>query len=390
MKFFIISGEASGDLHGANLAKQILLQQQSAIIQGWGGGRMEAQGVKILKHYKDLAFMGFWEVATHLPEILRNFALCKKQINEFKPDAVILIDYPGFNLRMAKWLHNNGYKVVYYIAPQVWAWHLSRIKQIKKYVNLLFPILPFEKLFFEKYGVNTEYFGHPLLDIIMDYKGGEVSPCKKAAAASFLTPSAGNSGSTLSQTVTAPQRPQKHIVIMAGSRQQELKRMLPTLLKATDRFPDKKFVIAGTEHLPRKLYTEALKEYPQVEVAFNETYSLLSQAEAAIVKSGTSTLESALFNVPEVVVYKTSGISYGIAKMVVSRRIKYISLVNLILNKNAVPELIQNDFTVDNITKELNKILSNPDEQKRDFIHLTKMLGSGNIAEQIAKKIITI
>ncbi|MDR0618906.1 MAG: lipid-A-disaccharide synthase [Bacteroidales bacterium] len=389
MKFFIISGEASGDLHGANLAKQILLQQQSAAIQGWGGDKMQAQGVKILKHYKDLAFMGFWEVATHLPEILRNFAQCKKQINEFKPDAIILIDYPGFNLRMAKWLHRNNYKVIYYIAPQVWAWHSSRIKQIKKHVNLLFPVLPFEKSFFEKHGVNTEYFGHPLLDIIKDY-GGEVSPCKKAAEASFLTPSAGNSVSTLSQTVTAPQRPSKHIVIMAGSRRQELKRMLPTLLKAASRFPNKKFVIAGTEHLPKKLYTEALKEYPQVEVVFNQTYSLLSQAEAAIVKSGTSTLEAALFNVPEVVVYKTSGISYRIAKTVVSKKIKYISLVNLILNKNAVPELIQNDFTVDNITKELNKILSNPDEQKQNFVHLAKMLGNGNTAEQIAKQIITI
>jgi lipid-A-disaccharide synthase len=387
MKFFIISGEASGDLHGANLAKQILLQQPSITLRGWGGDKMQTQGVEILKHYKDLAFMGFVEVATHLPEILRNFALCKKQINEFKPDAVILVDYPGFNLRMAKWLHNNGYKVIYYIAPQVWAWHSSRVKQIKKYVDVLFPILPFEKDFFQKHGINTEYFGHPLLDVIY---GGEVSPCKKATNVSFLTPSAGANDSTPTQHPTAPQRPNKHIVIMAGSRKQELKRMLPTLLKVTRRFPDKKFIIAGTNHLPETLYTKALKEYPQVKIVFNETYKLLSNAEAAIVKSGTSTLETALFGVPEIVVYKTSSISYQIAKKIVSKKIKYISLVNLILNKNAVPELIQNSFTADNITKELNKILVNSSEQKRDFDHLAKMLGSGNTAEQIAKKIINV
>ncbi|MDR2557186.1 MAG: lipid-A-disaccharide synthase [Bacteroidales bacterium] len=358
MRFFIISGEASGDLHGANLAKQILLHEPSAILKGWGGEKMQMQGVEILKHYKDLAFMGFAEVAMHLPEILQNFALCKKQINEFKPDAVILVDYPGFNLRMAKWLHNNGYKVIYYIAPQVWAWHSSRIKQIKKYVDVLFPILPFEKQFFEKHGIHTEYFGHPLLDVVSVYSG----------------------------THTAT----NIIAIFPGSRKQEIKRMLPTLLKVTGRFPDKKFIIAGTKHLPGKLYTKALKEYPQVEIVFNETYRLLSTAEAAIVKSGTSTLETALFGVPEVVVYKTSGISYRIAKMVVSKKIKYISLVNLILDKKAVPELIQKEFTTDNITKELHKILSNPIEQKSDFDLLKKVLGSGNTAEQIAKKIIHI
>jgi lipid-A-disaccharide synthase len=362
MKFFIISGEASGDLHGANLAKQLLLQEQTAQIVGWGGDGMQQQGVRILKHYKDLAFMGFVEVAMHLPEILRNFALCKKQINDFKPDAVILIDYPGFNLRMAKWLHNNGYKVVYYIAPQVWAWHTSRVKQIKKYVDLLFPILPFEKPFFEKRGVDTEYFGHPLLDIITEYK----------------------------QTHGEKKTTSNIIAVFAGSRKQELKRMLPTLLKVTGSFPDKKFIIAGTKHLPEKLYAKALKEYPQVEIVFNEAYSLLSQAEAAIVKSGTATLETALFGVPEVVVYKTSGISYRIARTVVSRRIKHISLVNLILDKDSVPELIQSDFTADNITKELNRILSDPSKQKQDFDNLAKMLGSGNTAEQIAKKIIHI
>lgn len=359
MRLFIISGEASGDLHGAHLAKALLQQEPALQLTGWGGDKMQAQGVEILKHYKDLAFMGFVEVAKHLPEILRNFSLCKKQITELKPDAVILVDYPGFNLRMAKWLHKNGYKVFYYIAPQVWAWHSSRIKQIKKYVDLLFPILPFEEKFFLTRRVKAEYFGHPLLDVVNEYKATGVAATEAGV-----------------------------IAILPGSRKQELERMLPTLLEVTKNFPDKKFVIAGTLNLPKYLYTNLLRNYSETKIVFDRTYQLLSKAEAAIVKSGTSTLEAALFNVPEVVVYTMNALTYRIAKVIVKKNISYISLVNLILNKKAVPELIQNDFNVDMITEELRKILSNPNEQKNDYKTLANMLGGGDTAKKVAEKII--
>ncbi|MCL2416591.1 MAG: lipid-A-disaccharide synthase [Bacteroidales bacterium] len=358
MRLYIIAGEASGDLHGSNLVRELKGLNPNLEIRGWGGDLMQKEGVDLRKHYRDLAFMGFVEVLKNLRIILRNFDFCKKDILEFKPDAIVLIDYPGFNLRIAKWAKKQGIKVIFYIAPQVWAWHKSRVKQMRKNIDKLLVILPFEKDFFAKNSIEAEFIGHPLLDAISRNKGlAYVSESGKPV-----------------------------IAILPGSRKQEIQTILPLQLSVIPHFPDYEFVIAGTEQ-HRDLYAKIIGDR-NVKLVLNRTYSLLRSAKAALVKSGTSTLETALFEVPEVVCYKGSPISYIIAKSVID--IKYIAMVNLIMDKPVVVELIQNELNTKNLIKELSKCLSSPhrETQIADYKLLKQKLGEANASLRAAQAIL--
>jgi len=361
MKYYIIAGEASGDLHGSNLIKEIRKLDSKAIIRGWGGDKMQAAGATLAKHYKELAFMGFAEVVMNLPTILKNFRLCQEDIKNFKPDVAILINYSAFNLRIAKWTKQNGFKNVFYISPQVWAWKESRVKTIKKYVDKMIVILPFEKAFFKKWNYEVEYVGHPLADVIENFQQENFS--------------IGQSSNT--------------IALLPGSRKQEIKSQLPLMLEASKKFPGYNFILAKAPSIDDEFYAPFLANYNNVNVVANDTYSLLMKATAALVTSGTATLETALFGVPEIVCYKASAISYAIAKRLV--KLKYICLVNLIMDKEVVKELIQSELTVKNIVKELNAILF--DEQKRkkmenDYADLKNLLSKGGNASANAAKII--
>ena len=367
MKYYIISGEASGDLHASNLAKYLFANDPQAQIRAWGGDLLRKQGGEVVKDYKDLAFMGFVEVALNLKTILNNLDFCKKDILSYQPDVVILVDYPGFNLRMAKFLHKKGIKVFYYISPQVWAWHKSRVKDIKKYVNQMFVILPFEKDFYAKHHFSVHYLGHPLLDAVLEYK--------KNASVSSLAKDLG-----LQKPI---------IAILAGSRKQEILRMLPTMLEASRHLPDYDFVIAGVEN-HRPLYENLCEGY-KVKTVYNQTYHLLSTSYAAMVTSGTATLETALFNVPQVVCYKGNFVSYLIAKHLI-KGINYISLVNLIANKQVVTELIQRDMNLTRLLAEMQLILGETENRKQmldDYSQIHKNLGNGNASQLIAEKMIS-
>src|SRR6185312_4644684 len=347
MKYYIIAGEASGDLHGSNLIKEIRKLDSKAIIRGWGGDKMQAAGATLAKHYKELAFMGFAEVVMNLPTILKNFRLCQEDIKNFKPDVAILINYSAFNLHIAKWTKQNGYKNIFYISPQVWAWKESRVKTIKKYVDKMIVILPFEKQFFKERGYEVEYVGHPLADVIESFQ-------KEHA---FIKP-------TLNT-----------IALLPGSRRQEIKSQLPIMLEASKNFPNYNFILAKAPSVDDAFYEPFLSGYKNVEVIANDTYSLLMKATAALVTSGTAKLETALFGVPEIACYKASNISYQIAKRLV--KLKYISLVNLIMNKEVVKELIQNDLTPGKITAELKSILSDHGKKekiKKDYLQLKQLL----------------
>tara|TARA_Y100000589_G_scaffold155323_1_gene147932 strand:+ start:71572 stop:72693 length:1122 start_codon:yes stop_codon:yes gene_type:complete len=367
-KLFIIAGEASGDLHGANLVKSLKKQDNALKIQGWGGERMQAEGTEILKHYRELAFMGFAEVIANLNTIRKNFELCKKQISAFKPDAVVLIDYPGFNLRMAKWIKEQGIKVIYYISPQVWAWKKSRVKTIKKYVDKMMVILPFEKEFYKKYDYPVEFVGHPLLDET------------EAMQSAF------DNEAFLKENNLPLDK--KIIALLPGSRTQEVSKMLPIMLEVADKFSAYHFVIAQAPSLSDDYLLSYTQNHPNVSIIKNKTYPLLNEAYAALVTSGTATLETALFNVPQVVCYKGNYISYLIAKNLVD--IQYISLVNLILDKELVKELIQNEMNVKSVTEELQKILQPESQEKMltGYRELVKKLGEKGASERAAKIIL--
>ena len=359
MKYYIIAGEASGDLHGSNLIKEIKRLDANATIRCWGGDKMEAAGATLVKHYKELAFMGFAEVIKNLPAIMKNFKFCKEDLQAFQPDAVILIDYPGFNLRMAEWTHEKKYKTIYYISPQVWAWKESRVRAIKKYVDKMIVILPFEKEFFKKWNYDVEYVGHPLVDVIENFKK-EHSSIKQSA---------------------------NIIALLPGSRRQEIATKLPIMLEASKNFSNYKFIVAKAPSVDDEFYEPFLSDHKNVEVISNDTYSLLMQADAALVTSGTATLETALFGVPEVVCYKAGSISYQIAKRLV--KLKFICLVNLIMDKEVVKELIQNELTAENITKELNGILFDTLKRERiemDYAELKNLLSEGGNASANAAK----
>lgn len=365
MKYYVIAGEASGDLHGSNLLKEIITLDNSANIRCWGGDLMKSTGATLVKHYRDLAFMGFAEVIKNLPTILSNLAFCKKDIESFAPDVLILIDYPGFNLRIAEWAKSRGLKVVFYISPQVWAWKANRVKKMKKCIDLMLVILPFEKNYYaEKWQWNVHYVGHPLAKVISDY-----------------TP-----------TPLPFEDHREIIAVLPGSRKQEISIKLPEMLKVAAAFPAYRFVVAKAPSVDDEFYQPLLEKYTNVSVAKGRTYDLLSQAKAAMVTSGTATLETALFGVPEVVCYKGGNISYQIAKRLI--KIKYISLVNLIMDKPVVKELIQDDMNSKKIGEELEQLLHNSvyiDRIKADYAALKNLLANqGNPSHTAASLILSL
>ena len=370
MKFFIVSGEASGDLHGANLVKAIKIMRPNATFVGWGGDLMEEQGVEITKHYKELAFMGFLEVIMNIRTILRNIKLCKQQMLEEKPDAVIFIDYPGFNLRMAKFAKKNNLTTLYYISPTVWAWKEKRIETIKEFVDRLFVILPFEKKFYKDRGCEVEFVGHPLIDAVANFRKNNALSQKQ-----FL-----NKYKLSNQNIVA---------LLPGSRKQEIKKKLPIMLAVAKDYPQYQFVIGGAPGLDEAYYNSVL-EGSKMKIIYNDTYNLLNNSYAGLVTSGTATLETALFQVPQVVCYQTSGISYAIAKRLVN--ITYISLVNLILDKEVVKELIQSDLNVQNLKLEFNKIVTKETREKMlaSYKDLDNLCGGIGASENTAKGMISV
>ncbi|MGN7784886.1 lipid-A-disaccharide synthase [Niabella sp. 22666] len=369
-KYYIIAGEASGDLHGSNLIHAIKQQDTSAHIRCWGGDKMQAAGGVLVKHYRDLAFMGFIEVVKNLGTILKNLKFCKQDILAFKPDVLVLIDYPGFNLRIAKWAKEQQIKVVYYISPQVWAWKENRVKMMKQCIDEMIVILPFEKDYFKnKWNWEVSYVGHPLIEEI----------AKKRAQQSDL----------IINNAEGNKNTNPVIALLPGSRKQEIEKKLPVMLELSKAFPGYQFVVAQAPSLDSEFYHTYTKQYPNVSIVNNRTYDLLMQSKAALVTSGTATLETALFGVPEVVCYKGSEISYQIAKRVIS--IKYISLVNLIMEKEVVKELIQQEMNVANLTTELDKLLNDAGRQqqiRQDYAQLQNILGAGGDASAKAAAII--
>ncbi len=366
MKYYIIAGEASGDLHGSNLIKELKLLDTAADIRCWGGDKMQAAGATLVKHYSALAFMGFIEVLKNLRTIFKNLADCKADITQYQPDALVLIDYPGFNLRIAAWAKRNGLRVIYYISPQVWAWKESRVRGIKKNVDKMLVILPFEKDFYKNWGFEVEYVGHPLVKVVDEFIANH--SVSEPAAHSFL-----NSSNVAIHTPV--------IAILPGSRQQEILTKLPIMLSVAKHFPDYHFVVAKAPGIEDDFYDALLAPYQNVSAVIDQTYALLLEAKAALVTSGTATLETALFGVPEVVCYKGSAISFFIAKRLIT--IQYICLVNLIMNREVVKELIQEQLTEQNITAELKKILSDAGKQsqlKEDYTALKYLLSQGGNA----------
>ena len=366
MKYYIIAGEASGDLHAANLMKALKKKDPQADFRFWGGDLMQDVGGTMVKHYKELAFMGFIEVVMNLRTILKNITLCKKDITNYNPDVIIFVDYPGFNLRIAKWAKTEGYKTHYYISPQIWAWKEGRIKDIKRDVDAMYVILPFEKEFYEdKHNFPVHFVGHPLIDAI--------------AQKQLINPS------DFKAEFNLDNRP--IIALLPGSRKQEISKMLEVMLSVTKDFKDYQFVIAGAPSQDAAFYSKFTKKQ-NVNLVMNRTYDILSLATAALVTSGTATLETALFKVPEVVCYKGSTISYQIAKRVIN--LEYISLVNLIMDKPVVKELIQGDFNTKTLKKELSIILDDTNRQNLflDYYDLEKKLGGAGASDKTAQLIV--
>ncbi len=356
MKYYIIAGEASGDLHGSNLIRQLKGFDPEAQFTCWGGDAMQAAGATLVKHYRELAFMGYAEVLLNIRTILNNIFFCKQDILDNKPDVLILIDYPGFNLRIAQWAKKQGINVVYYISPQVWAWKENRIKKIKQCVDLMLVILPFEKALYDKWNYEVTFVGHPLLDAVANLPVSDLNFDKPV------------------------------IALLPGSRKQEIKAMLPIMLEVVPKFPDYEFVIAQAPAQPDEMYMEIIGDR-SVKRVKNNTYAVLQKASAALVTSGTATLETALFNVPQVVCYKANVVSYAIAKQLV--KIKYISLVNLILDKACVTELIQNELSETKLTQELGLILTTKREAiLADYKTLKNILGTRGASAKAAEAIV--
>jgi lipid-A-disaccharide synthase len=361
MNYYILAGEASGDLHGANLMKAVKANDPNANFRCWGGDLMQQQGGVLVKHYRDLAFMGFVEVLMHLGTIFKNLSFCKNDILSYKPDVLILIDYPGFNLRIAEFAKNKGIKVFYYISPQIWAWKQDRVHKIKKIVDKMAVILPFEEAFYNKFDYKVHFVGHPLLDAI-------------SARQPRKLPSDISNGKPV-------------IALLPGSRKQEISKLLPLMLGVVKNFPSHQFVVAGAPSIPQGYYNSLIGRAP-VTILHNETYTLLENAEAALVTSGTATLETALFGVPEVVCYTGSTLSYYIAKKLI--KVKYISLVNLIMDREIVKELIQMEVTLENISAELEKLIADAEyrrEMLENYAALREKLGGRGASHKAAQLI---
>lgn len=368
MKYFIIAGEQSGDLHGSNLVKELLRADSSAEIICWGGDLMEAAGARLLMHYRKTAFMGFVVVLKNLKTIAQNLKLCKQQISENKPDAVILIDYPGFNLRIAEYAKAEGFRVFYYISPKFWAWNEKRVEKIKKYVDRMYIIFPFETEFYGKHGISVEYRGNPLVD------------------------------ETERRIATLPSEDEIRkllgiggkpvIALLAGSRSHEVESVLPQMVKVISYFPDYQFVLAGVKNLPEELYIRIIKD-ENVKLVTDKTYEVLNIADAALVASGTATLETALFDTPQVVCYKGDFFSMLIAWIVV--KVKYISLVNLIMNGEVVKEVLGYLVNKKNLLAELKAILPGGEKREKmlaDYKILKEKMGPAGASERVAKEMV--
>ena len=364
MRYYLIAGEASGDLHGANLMQALKERDAGAQFRFFGGDLMRAEGGTLVKHYADMAFMGFVEVAANLSTILKNLSFCKKDVLAYQPDVLILIDFPGFNLKIAEFAKKNGLLVCYYISPKVWAWNQKRVLKIKRVVDHMFCILPFEVDFYKQWGMQVDYVGNPLLDATFAFKPGSA----------FYK--------------NNHQPGDKIIALLPGSRKQEISYLLPDMLKTMDQFPDYQLVIAGAPSFDASFYNQFLGD-KKIPVIFNATYDILSKASAAVVASGTATLETALFHVPQVVVYKGNKISIAIARMVV--KIKFISLVNLIMDRAIVKELIQEDCNPQNIAAELDMLLNNKDYRGtmlNNYARLDERMGKPGASAKTADLII--
>ena len=389
MKYYIIAGEASGDLHGSNLIKELKKLDTTAVIRCWGGDKMKQAGGELVKHYRDLAFMGFWEVIKNIFIILRNLKFCKKDIEQFQPDTLVLIDYPGFNLRIAKWAKQKGLRIIYYISPQVWAWKENRVKMMKQTIDKMIVILPFEKAYFKnKWNWEVEYVGHPLVEAIESFKVGPDSyRVQRSESAVGSSQSSVNSQESVNSRLTTHNSPV--VALLPGSRKQEILKKLPVMLEVSKAFPSFQFIVAKAPGLDDSFYSSLLSSYNNVSAVSGKTYDLLMRSKAALVTSGTATLETALFGVPEVVCYKGSFLSYQIGRRLV--KVKYISLVNLIMDKPVVKELIQHDMNVKNLEHELHELLTNGpriSELKKDYADLKNILSEKGNASAAAARLI--
>ena len=366
MKYYIIAGERSGDLHASNLIKQLRLQDPDAEIRGWGGDMMEAAGMDLVRHYQEMAFMGFAEVFKSLRKILGFLKECKRDIKAWQPDVVILVDYAGFNMRIAKFAKKQGLKVFYYISPKIWAWNQGRVHKIKKVVDRMFVIMPFEEEFYGRFNYKVDYVGNPVSDSVTDH----------VAVSDFRAKNKIYHNKPI-------------IAILPGSRKQEIENMLHVMLSVLPSFRDYQFIVAGVSNFSKEYYEQYNKD-PNIKIIYDQTYDLLANSKAALVTSGTATLETALFNVPQVVCYKTSAISYFIGKLVI--KVPYISLVNLIADRPVVTELIQDDFTPKKIVAELKQSLFDKyflKKQLDGYELVRKKIGNFRTAERAAELMVS-
>ena len=369
MKYYLIAGEASGDLHGSNLIHGLKMYDPNAEFRGWGGDRMQDEGMVLVKHYRETAFMGIWEVLKNLNSVFSNLKQCRNDILLWKPDVVIYIDYPGFNLRMAEFVKGEGIKSYYYISPKLWAWNASRVKKIKKYVDEMFVIFPFEKDFYAKYGYyNVHFEGNPLIDAIEEQR------TKLPARETFLKDNNLND--------------KPIIALLAGSRKQEISKILPEMVKVSGQFPAYQFVLAGAPSIDESYYRGF--ELAGVSLVTGKTYDILQHSHAAIVTSGTATLETAIFNVPQVVCYKTSSFSYNVG--IHFLKIPYFSLVNIIMGREVVKEILQFDLDI-KISAELKQILENDAYRSKmldSYKELRVISGGSGASRKVAEKIICL
>ncbi len=403
MKYYIIAGEASGDLYGANLIKALRSQDPEAQFRFWGGDAMKREAGEPVRHIRDLAIMGFVEVVMHLRTVLGNISFCKRDIQDWKPDAVIGIDYPGFNLKIEKWAHEHGFKAIHYISPQLWAWKKGRLKGMRQYLDLLCYILPFEQDFYAKNSLpQATYVGHPLIEVINQKRSDSSLNTHPETDSSLITHHETDSSlithhETDSSLITHHSSLNKPLIaLLPGSRRQEIKNSLPTMVRLANRHPEYQFVIAGMSLIGNEFYDKIINSslithHSSLNIAYDQTYALLSQAHAAVVCSGTATLETGLFHVPQVVCYRANPISIAIAKKLVGKRINHIALVNLIDNSDVVTELLQQDFNDDRLEQEFQLITTdqgNRDRMLEGYHRVEQALGASNASNRVAEAII--
>ncbi|PIF06135.1 MAG: lipid-A-disaccharide synthase [Draconibacterium sp.] len=373
MKYYLIAGEASGDLHGSNLMKALKMKDPEARFRFFGGDMMQLVGGTLVKHYREMAFMGIVNVLVNLKKIARNLQLCKDDIVDFQPDVVILIDYPGFNLRIAEFAQTRQLKVFYYISPKIWAWKTDRVKKIKRNVDEMFTIFPFETKFYARYGMKVHYVGNPLLDAISQFRNRALSE------------------GAFRKSIGAVERPV--VALLAGSRVQEVKRTLPLMAKIAATFPSFQFVVAGVKTIDENLYKELLKD-SNINLIFDQTYDLLNNAHAALVASGTAALETALFHVPQAVIYKIEGGWFTdlIVRNFVLKTIG-VALPNIIMNEMIVPEFIQQKMTFKNVKEEMEKLLFDEtyrNSMRSDYQRLDAQMGQPGCSDRAASIMVEI